>query len=161
MLSQRLRIVQAARLREDLIARHGETGAFPAPQVLRSLELDLPGRKGKYLYAVADAALDGRLVATALRSLDAEQAIRTVQEVKGLGPFAAELVVIRGANAPDIVPRHEGRLHDEISERYGPDRTLADVSIAWWPFRSWAAVHLRTLREQRTQKLGRPVGPAA
>jgi DNA-3-methyladenine glycosylase II len=158
VLSQRVRIVQAARLREDLVSRHGEDGAFPPPQVLRSLDLDLPGRKAEYLGAVADAALEGRLDGTALRSVDPDEAVRMVQQINGLGPFGAELVVIRGANAPDAVPRHERRLDAEVSARYGPTRTLSDVSEAWRPFRTWAAVHLRSLREERTEisRGGRP-----
>jgi hypothetical protein len=44
VLSQRLRIVQAARLRAELIARHGQDGAFPPPHTLARLDLDLPGR---------------------------------------------------------------------------------------------------------------------
>jgi DNA-3-methyladenine glycosylase II len=75
-----------------------------------------------------------------------------VQQVKGLGPFAAELVVVRGANAPDALPRHERRLDAEITERYGP-HTLAEISQAWRPYRTWAAVHLRALREQRTGEI--------
>lgn len=159
VLSQRIRIVQAARLRDDLVLRHGDEGAFPAPQVLRGLDLDLPGRKAEYLQTVAEAALEGRLDGTTLRSLDPDEAAAAVQQVKGLGPFAAELVVIRGANAPDALPRHERRLEAEIVERYGPDRTLAEVSAAWRPFRTWAAVHLRTLREQRTREIGGRVIP--
>jgi DNA-3-methyladenine glycosylase II len=49
------------RLRAELIARHGESGAFPSPQTLARLDLDLPGRKSEYLRAVAKAALDGLL----------------------------------------------------------------------------------------------------
>lgn len=79
--------------------------------------------------------------------MDPEQAMQAVQEVKGLGPFAAELVVLRGANILDGLPRHERRLDAEITERYGPGRTLGEVSAAWRPFRTWAAVHLRALRE--------------
>jgi len=163
VLSQRIRIVQAARLRDDLVHRHGEDGAFPAPQVLRDLDLDLdlPGRKAEYLHAVAEAALEGRLDGAALRSVDPDQAVRVVQEVKGLGPFAAELVVVRGANAPDALPRHERRLEAEVAERYGPDRTLTEVSTTWRPYRTWAAVHLRTLREQRTHEIsGQRPAPA-
>ena len=159
VLSQRIRIVQAARLRDDLVRRHGDEGALPAPGALRGLELDLPGRKAEYLIAVAEAALHGRLDGEFLRSLDPEDAVRAVQEVKGLGPFAAELVVVRGANAPDALPRHERRLEAEIAERYGPDRTLAEVSEAWRPFRTWAAVHLRALREARTHEIS-PTGSA-
>ena len=153
VLAQRLRIVQAARLRAELIAGHGKDGAFPPPQALRRLDLDLPGRKSEYLRAVAEAALDRLLDGPALRALDPEQAVQRVQQVKGLGPFAAELVVVRGANAPDALPRHEPRLDAEIAERYGPGHTLAEVSQAWRPYRTWAAVHLRALREQRTGEI--------
>jgi DNA-3-methyladenine glycosylase II len=153
VLTQRLRIAQAARLRAELIARHGEDGAFPPPRALARLDLDLPGRKGEYLRAVAEAALDGLLDGAALRAVDPGQAVQRVQQVKGLGPFAAELVVVRGANAPDALPRHERRLGAEIAGQYGPGRTLAEVSQAWRPYRTWAAVYLRALREQRTGEI--------
>ena len=153
MLAQRLRIVQAARLRAELIARHGQDGAFPPSPTLARAGLDLPGRKREYLRAVAEAALDGLLDGAALRALEPGQAIQRVQQVKGLGPFAAELVVARGANAPDALPRHERRLDAEIADRYGPGRTLADVSQAWRPYRTWAALHPRALREQRTSEI--------
>src|SRR5256885_16569677 len=65
VLSQRIRITQAARLRAGLIARHGEDGAFPAPDSLARLDLDLPDRKSEHLPAVAEAALDGLLDAPA------------------------------------------------------------------------------------------------
>jgi DNA-3-methyladenine glycosylase II len=145
VLAQRLRIVQAA--------RHGQDGAFPPPHTLARLDLDLPGRKSEYLRAVAEAALDGLLEGAALRAIDPGQAVQRVQQVKGLGPFAAELVVVRGANAPDALPRHERRLDAEITERYGPGRTIAEVSQVWRPYRTWAAVHLRALREQRTGEI--------
>jgi len=147
VLSQRIRMVQAAKLRAELVAHHGQDGAFPAPKTLLSLELDLPGRKAEYLQSVAEAALDGRLDGAALRSLDADEALSRVETVKGLGPFAAQLVVVRGANAPDVLAQHERRLHAEVAERYGPDRTLVEVAEGWRPFRTWAAVHLRALRE--------------
>ena len=153
VLAQRLHIAQAARLRAELIARHGDDGAFPPPFALARLDLDLPGRKSEYLRAVAEAALDGLLDGAALRALDPDVAVQRVQQVKGLGPFAAELVVVRGANAPDALPHHERRLDAEITERYGPGRTLAEVSQAWRPYRTWAAVHLRVLREQRTGEI--------
>jgi DNA-3-methyladenine glycosylase II len=155
VLSQRIRIVQAARLRDDLIKHHGEDGAFPAPQRLRRLDLDLPGRKTEYLHAVAEAALDGRLDGERLRAVDPDDAITAVQQIKGLGPFAAELVVLRGANAPDVLPRHERRLDAEIIERYGAEQRLSELSEAWRPYRTWATVHLRALREQRIHEIAR------
>ncbi len=159
VLSQRVRVPQAAALRAGLVARLGDAGAFPSPARLRSLDLDLPGRKTEYLHAVAEAALEGRLDTAVLRSVDPEQAVRSVQEVLGLGPFAAELVVLRGANAPDALPTHELRLVEEVRERYGAQRDLAEVAEAWRPLRTWAAVHLRVLRERRTAEVGGRAGP--
>ncbi|THG32519.1 DNA-3-methyladenine glycosylase 2 family protein [Glaciibacter flavus] len=153
VLSQRIRITQAARLRSDVIDAYGDDGAFPGPAALRKARLDLPGRKAEYLKSVAAAALDGVLDSAYLRGMRAEEAVETVQGVKGLGPFAAELVVARGANAPDLAPQHERRLADEVTERYGPEADLADVSEGWRPFRTWASVHLRALREERLHEI--------
>ncbi|KQQ03433.1 hypothetical protein ASG06_07885 [Rathayibacter sp. Leaf185] len=69
-----------------------------------------------------------------------------MQSILGMGPFSAELVVIRGANFPDVLPRNEGKLSDEVMKRYGADRSIDEIAETWKPFRSWAAVHLRALR---------------
>ncbi len=159
VLSQRVRITQAAKLRERLVLDHGDRGAFPAPHRLREAELDLPGRKGEYLRAVAEAALEGRLDGAALGKAEPVQAIHDLQAIKGIGPFAAELIVLRGANAPDALPRNERRLEAEIAEKYGTGRTLEHISQSWRPFRTWAAVHLRALREERTREIGGPDMP--
>ena len=153
VLSQRVQMRQAAKIKADLQDRYGDNGAFPAPDVLRGLSLDLPGRKAEYLHAVAESALEGRLAGSYLRSIPAHIALQEVQQILGLGPFAAELVVIRGANFADVLPHNEHRLNAEIVEQYGAERPAAEIVEAWRPFRSWAAVHLRALREMRTHEI--------
>lgn len=143
VMSQRLQIRQAASMLSALTARDGEGGALPSPDVLRNLSLDLPGRKQEYIHAVADAALEGRLDGALLRYLPAAESIAQVQAITGIGPFSAELIVLRGAGAVDVLPRHEKRLEAELLLRYGPAADLAAVTAAWKPFRTWAAVHLR------------------
>ncbi|WP_219819319.1 DNA-3-methyladenine glycosylase [Pseudoclavibacter sp. AY1F1] len=160
VLSQRVPMRQAATLSKRLTEQHGDRGAFPAPAVLRSLDLDLPGRKAEYLRAVATAALDGVLEGRRLRSLDAGEALRQVREILGIGPFAAELIVIRGANFPDVLPRNEHRLDAEIAEQYGADRPIEEITQHWRPFRAWAGVHLRASRENRTHEIARGRGPS-
>lgn len=155
VLSQRVQIRQAAKTAAAIRDRHGDRGAFPSPAVLRALDLDLPGRGAEYLHSVAEAALAGELGGAQLRGLDSETALRRVQAIRGLGPFASELVVIRGANFPDVLPRNEKRLDAEIAERYGPDREATEVAETWRPFRSWAGIHLRALREYRTREIER------
>lgn len=153
VLSQRIRISQASAVKAKIVAAFGDDGAFPPPSVLLNLEIDLPGRKNEYLRAVAEAAVAGRLSGTYLRSLESDDALQQVREITGLGPFASELVVIRGANFPDVMPTNERRLEQEIAHLYGPKRGANEIAQAWHPFRSWAAVHLRALREERTGEI--------
>lgn len=147
VLSQRVRIAQAAATRAAITDRFGDGGAFPAPARLADLDIDLPGRKLEYLHAVADAAERGALDTAALRAMDPQDAITEVQRIKGIGPFAAELIVLRGANAPDYVPANERRLTAEVAQLYGSDVVLDEIANAWRPFRTWASVYLRARAE--------------
>jgi DNA-3-methyladenine glycosylase II len=167
VLSQRTSIVSAAsvkaRIAERYGTRHDVDGvactAFPVPGRLRVVagELPVPEVTSQRLRGLAGAALDGRLDGARLRGLPVEQALAEVRELPGIGPFAADLVVVRGAGAPDVFPTAEQRLHAEMAVRYGlSDPTagqLAALAERWRPFRSWVAVLLRTAREQRTGEI--------
>ena len=146
VLTQRLAIRQAAAIKTRLTQQLGNDGAFPSPANLLAASLDLPGRKAEYLHAIAEAALDGQLSGSYLRSLQPADAFAGVQTILGMGPFSSELVIIRGANFPDVLPRNESHSSDEIAKRYGAERSVDEITEAWKPFRSWAAVHLRALR---------------
>ena len=143
VMSQRLTIRQAASMMSALAAQEGDGGALPTPNVLRDLTLDLPGRKPEYLHAVSEAALDGRLDGAELRDLPAAESLAQVQAITGIGPFSAELSVLRGAGTVDVLPRHEKRLEAELLRLYGAAADLSAVTARWEPFRTWAAVHLR------------------
>ena len=146
VLSRRLHIPQAAAVKTRLTQQLGDDGAFPSPATLLAASPDLPDRKTEYLHAIAAAAIDGQLSGSHLRSMQPDDAFAQVQDILGMGPFSAELVVIRGANFPDVLPHHEGKLSDEITRLYGDDQSIDQITAAWEPFRSWATVHLRALR---------------
>ena len=167
VLSQRSSMVQAARLKERIAQTHGEhvtvdgveLWAFPAPARLRSVagELPVPEVKRERLRGLAQAALDGRLDGARLRATTVEVARAAVQELAGMGPFAADLVVVRGAGAPDVFPVSEGRLHASMTELYGLSaptlEELATVAERWAPYRSWVSVLIRADRERRTGEI--------
>ncbi|NED88604.1 DNA-3-methyladenine glycosylase 2 family protein, partial [Streptomyces sp. SID11233] len=79
VIGNRLRMTRAAAVKDELARTYGETltvagrerHAFPLPAVLRDLD-PVPGVsavKTERLHALAEAALDGRLDAAALRAL--------------------------------------------------------------------------------------------
>jgi DNA-3-methyladenine glycosylase II len=161
VLSQRSSMVAAAAVKQRIAEGLGETRevegvrtvGFPAPARLYAAADDLPVpelKRGR-LRALADAALDGRLTGERLRSLPVDAALAAVRELPGMGPFSAELVVIRGAGAPDVFPEHEGRLHAAMANLYGvadPSvERLAEVARGWAPYRSWVSLLVRAGRD--------------
>lgn len=167
VLSHRIRITQAAALRARIAERHGTAveiagttlRAFPGPAELPAAVAaeGLPEVKVERLRAVAAAALDGVLDAVVLRALPVAEALARLRTISGIGPFSAELILVRGAGHPDVFPTAERRLHAEMAYAYGlADPTaaeLAAVAEAWRPFRSWIALLLRSDRERRTGEI--------
>jgi 3-methyladenine DNA glycosylase/8-oxoguanine DNA glycosylase len=169
VLSQRTSIVAAASVKARIARRFGvphevdgvALTAFPAPPRLTEVadELPVPEVKRERLRGLAQAALDGRLDGGRLRALPVEDALAEVRELPGIGPFSADLVVVRGASAPDVFPMAEPRLHQEMAERYELDdptpAELAAIADRWRPYRTWVAVLLRAARERRTGEIAR------
>ncbi len=158
ILSQRTRMTQALRTRARIVAEHGTTveaggvgmAAFPAPEALHDLPPG-PGitlERAERLRELAGAASDGFLDADRLRDLPADEALRELRELPGVGPFSAQLILIRGAGAPDVLPLAEPRLREAVASAYGLDAPPSDAELeriaeAWRPYRSWVALLLR------------------
>ena len=153
IVGQRIRMAQAAVVRQRLAAELGEHGAFPAPAALAGLatpQRGLTDRKVGQLRELAAAALDGRLGRDRLRTMDAEDAARELQRLPGIGPFSAELILIRGAGDPDALPVHERRSARAARDAYGlpDDADVEPAAEAWRPYRSWVTLLLRLAQEE-------------
>jgi len=157
VLSTRVQMRQAAAVRRRLadklgtpVSIHGDVRqAFPAPSQIASLTSfrGLFGRKPEYLRELAAAARAGRLSAAHLRSLPPEAALAELRRLPGIGEFGAELILIRGCGAPDVLPKAELRVLAAAALAYGwPEASydrFAEVAKAWRPFRSWISFLLR------------------
>lgn len=105
--------------------------------------------KFDWIQGIARAALDGLLDAETLRDLPAADALDRLQELPGVGPFSAGLILVRGAAAPDVFVTTEPRLLERMRAAYrlpsdaSPD-TYATIAGAWRPLRSWVAFLLRS-----------------
>jgi DNA-3-methyladenine glycosylase II len=152
ILSQRTQRRQAGNIRRWLADHHGTTFELDGdlhrtmipPEVLVDLRRipGVPGPKLPWLRDIARATLEGDLDPEHLLAMEPEQAIKHLQQIDGVGPFSAELILVRGAGHPDVFAKREPLLKQLLEQHYG----TADASIAdaWRPRRSWASFLLRS-----------------
>ena len=168
LMVQRIRIVQAARIKQRMTADMGQAvdvhgdprRAFPGPARLADLGgyPGLTALKVGYLRSLGEAAMAGRLDTADLRALPREQALASIKELPGVGDFSAELILLRGAGDPDHLPEHEPLLRRAVALAYRlegePDQAgLAELAVAWRPYRTWVVLLLRALLEETTGEI--------
>ena len=127
---------------------------FLGPDRLAHLEKfpGMFGRKVEYLNALGRAALAGAVDTETLRAMPREEALKSLQELPGIGTFGSELVRLRALSAVDELPSQERRLLGAVRTEYGlatePDQaTLERLAERWSPYRMWVCVCLRRTLE--------------
>ncbi len=151
VIGQQLSRAAAAAILHRLEALHG--GRLPSPaellgddtQTLRGLGLSRA--KASYLHDLAARLVDGRLDLERLRALDDDDARAELIQVKGVGRFTADGVLMLALRRADVWPaadlalrRAVGRVWqldaapsiaqvDAIGERFRPWRTLAALYL--------------------------------
>lgn len=158
VISARRSRQHAVRVRRELARSLGATfdlegeshDAFPPPEHLRELEpmAGLSEERVLRLHRVADAALSDALDPERLLRMGPEQSAAQVRELRGIGAFYAELVVVRAVGFTDALPLAEPRSLACAAHFYGLERTpdpaaFVALAEAWRPFRTWAVVLLR------------------
>jgi DNA-3-methyladenine glycosylase II len=169
ILSARRPAAQGAKVRSRLGARLGATfnldgfeeHAFPQPERLLEIDDGFPGLnadKVERLHGVARAALAGDLDVARLHELGPQRAYEEVQKIKGIGPFYATLVVVRGSGFADaLVAVPEPKLLAHAAHFYQPDgpptlEWLTELAEQWRPFRTWATVLIRLAGSRGTNR---------
>ena len=158
VLSARRPAAQTAQVRTRLSRAWGRTfelageplAALPTPR--RLLEVtDFPGippDRIERLHGVARAALQGLLDPDRLLRLGPVVATSEMQRIKGIGPFYASLIVIRGTGFADVLAPDESRSLDLVRQLYGladlpSPAELEELAEPWRPFRTWCTVLIR------------------
>lgn len=157
VLSQRVRMTQAAAVQVRMAEAAGDVAivggeavaSFPRPQSVLKLSrfAGVSDEKLSRLKAVAAAALDGKLEVAALRALPLALARARLMEIRGVGPWTADAILMRGCGPLDALPLSEKTLHGAIAHAYRLDSVPDDAEVeararAWAPFRMWASVML-------------------
>jgi DNA-3-methyladenine glycosylase II len=159
IISARRHRGQAAAIRERICAELGRTHtiagkelhAFPLPHRLLKADTipSMAPMRVEWLHAVARAALDGALDPRRLAEMEPEQALAHLQQLPGIGPACATLILLRATGVTDVLTFSEPRLPGYVAHFYGTGpgpasrEDLERISAGWRPYRTWAAVLLR------------------
>jgi DNA-3-methyladenine glycosylase II len=151
VIGQQISLAAAAAIRGRLESVYG--GRLPTPAELLATDdealraIGLSRAKGLYLHDLAARLVDGRLDLERLRALDDDAARDELTQVKGVGRFTADGVLLLALGRPDIWPAGDLALRraiervweldgpvsiaeaDAVGERFRPWRTLAAVYL--------------------------------
>jgi DNA-3-methyladenine glycosylase II len=107
----------------------------------------LSRQKIGYLRDLSQKMIDGSLRLDALPSLADEAVVEMLTEIKGIGRWTAEMILIFRLLRPDILPVGDLAIVKAIQKAYGlrnpPDaRRMLKIAEPWRPYRSVASWYL-------------------
>jgi DNA-3-methyladenine glycosylase II len=152
LVSQQLSVKAAETIFRRFLALFPGDG-FPAPAAilavpaerLRAVGMSRP--KGRYLRDLCERVEAGRLPLERLQELPDEEVIRVLTEVKGIGQWTAEMILIFQLGRPDVLPLDDVGLLRAIQRLYRlrarpkPAR-VERIAAPWRPYRSVACWYL-------------------
>jgi len=158
ILGQQVNLAFAYALRRALVARLGQPRTLglrshPGPEALAWVNLKelsalrLSRAKAECLLRVAQATVSGALDLETLTDEAATRASARLLALKGIGPWTAQYVLMRGCGFGDCVPIGDAGLTLALQRHFGLDHRpnpteTAHLLAAFAPHRSLAVFHL-------------------
>lgn len=168
ILGQQIATNVARIIRTLIIETHGPTQefdgqefyAFPRPETLGALSVEqlrtmkLSQRKAEYVQGISQAAKHFSPDETpdgfeSLHRMSDENVVKSMVELRGVGVWTAQWVLIRALGRPDALPLGDLALRRVVSRVYFSgfeinDAQLDEFAQRWSPWRAYATVYLFT-----------------
>ena len=143
VIGQQLSLAAAAAILTRLEALHG--GRMPTPAELLATDAEtlrgigMSYAKAAYLHDLAARLEDGRLDLDRLRTLDDDAARAALIEVKGVGRFTADGVLMLSLRRPDVWPAADLAFRRAVERvwRLDPPASVEQVDALGERFRPW------------------------
>ncbi|MGB2926297.1 MAG: hypothetical protein WBB82_13430 [Limnothrix sp.] len=121
-------------------------------------EIGLPYRKIAYLKDLSERVLAGLPTTEQLESLEDQQVTEILTQVKGVGPWTAQMFLMFTLQRPDVLPTNDVGLQIAAGNLYELDRKmsvqeLAEVGKKWRPYRTVASIYLWQSRGEKHVEL--------
>ncbi len=161
IVEQQISLTVATAMERRMIKKFGETlkiqgdvyFAYPAPKALAAADIGelrgcgLSGRKAEYVKDISAAVATGKLDLEKFRSYSsADDIVKELDEVRGIGTWTAELTVIRSLQKWDAMPADDVGLRRIISKFYCGGRRISSeearkIAEPWGKWRGLAAFY--------------------
>lgn len=102
--------------------------------------------KVKYIKDLAQKTLDGTLKLHLLNKMRDEEVIEHLVQVKGIGPWTAQMILMFSLDRPDILPLNDLGIQKAFEKLYkvkmGNQKKMIKVAEKWQPYRTIACRYL-------------------
>lgn len=131
---------------------HG-LSAFPTPEAILAAEpgvlraMGFSSRKSEYLQGIAHSVTAGVIDETAFDGADRTEATRHLMQVRGIGRWSAEYVLLRGLGRLDVFPGDDVGARNKLTRFMGLDHPPSYDEITallspWHPYAGLLYFHL-------------------
>lgn len=162
IVEQQISIKVAHKLEEKLARRFGQTlildgntyYVYPAPKDMASASIeDIRGcglslRKAEYIQQASQLIVDGKLDLEHMKNHKSpEQIVAELDEIRGIGVWTAELIMLEGMQRLDALPADDFGIRRVISRYYCGGRPIKSVEAreiakSWGTWKGLAAYYL-------------------
>lgn len=127
-----------------------------SPEVLRNAGLSR--QKASYMHSLAEHSANGHLSARALARMSDDEVIAAATEVKGIGRWTADMLLIFCLGRPDVLPVGDLGIQRAMMVAYRlkklPDpKRMQKIAEPWRPYRSAATWYLWRSTEEADSNL--------
>ncbi|WP_081823862.1 DNA-3-methyladenine glycosylase family protein [Paenibacillus sp. UNC451MF] len=162
ILGQQINLAFAYTLKRRVVEAFGQSVTwngqafwlFPTPETMAALSvadltpLQLTGKKAEYLIGVAKLIAEGQLSKEMLLQLQDPKAIeKRLVQIRGIGPWTANYVLMRCLKAPSAFPIEDVGLHNAIKQLLDMQakpslEELKQLSAPWGDWKAYATFYL-------------------
>lgn len=161
IIGQQINLTFAYTLKKRLIENFGElisyqdksVYVFPKPEVIAKLTdedlrpLQFSRSKIKYLTGVAQAIVEGRISKEILSNMAYDDAKAKLIELKGVGNWTADYVLMKCLRFPDAFPISDVGVHNAIKFQLGMENKpsieeIEKMAAQWQGWKSYATFYL-------------------
>lgn len=159
IISQQLSVKAAATIQNRFIALFED--GYPHPGQLLQLEpttlraAGLSQQKSSYMHHVAAFFLEENILKKDWSVLEDDEIIRYLTQIKGVGKWTVEMILMFTLNRPDILPVDDLSIQNAMKKLYSIQETgkalrqrMVELAECWRPYRTYACRYLWKWKDQ-------------